>query len=437
MKKRIINTFRYRDCDAFAKYLHHQSLQGWHFKEWQFGLVFERGEPADIHYAVEVFPNGAEMDTRPEEDTLEYAEYCEAAGWKLLDSSRKFCISRRTKETSVPIVEPEERFENIRKAEWLLWLSRSIPVFMLTGMQWSQLLSRNFKNWIFSDLMLLTLLFMTFVSIQILSEGIALLLWAHTRRRMLKAGEIPAYGRKRHWDTRMLPFLLYIIFAGFLAYHQEQIYLPILFPAAAILILLLFTGAVIAFWRPSRAGNWIFQIVSSCMILVSFCAITSVLIFSTPDPGNVSEDMKNPPLIQADYRHMKGEISSIYTDHIEGILGKADRFDVTYQKNPFTGGTSDNNMETDSLRYTIYQSRSPWILNRLWKEEMPDPKEHPQERTKAWDALSAVSQERNDHSYKELIRYSDRLLVLYSDEKLEDSQIEIIRQKLCPVQSQE
>ncbi len=94
-------------------------------------------------------------------------------------------------------------------------------------------------------------------------------------------------------------------------------------------------------------------------------------------------------------------------------------------------------METDSLRYTIYQSRSPWILNRLWKEEMPDPKEHPQERTKAWDALSAVSQERNDHSYKELIRYSDRLLVLYSDEKLEDSQIEIIRQKLCPVQSQE
>lgn len=95
MRKRVMSTFRYRDCDAFAEYLHQQSLQGWHFKEWRFGLVFEKGEPADIYYIVEIFPNGTEMDTRPEEEAQEYAQYCEAAGWKLLDSNRKFCIFRR------------------------------------------------------------------------------------------------------------------------------------------------------------------------------------------------------------------------------------------------------------------------------------------------------------------------------------------------------
>ncbi len=82
-KRRSINTFCYRDCDAFAEFLHSQSLQGWHFKEFRLGLLFEKGEPADIFYAVEVFPKGTEMDTRPERDTEEYAEYCEAAGWRL------------------------------------------------------------------------------------------------------------------------------------------------------------------------------------------------------------------------------------------------------------------------------------------------------------------------------------------------------------------
>lgn len=428
MKKRVMNTFRYRDCDAFAKYLHHQSLQGWHFKEWRFGLVFEKGEPADIYYAVEVFPNGAEMDTRPEKDAQEYAEYCETAGWKLLDSSRKFCIFRRVKETAVPIVEPEERFENIRKAEFLLWLDRGIPVFLLTGMQWGQLLSWNFKNWIFSDLMLLTLFFMTFVSLQILSEGIVLLFWSCTSLMMLKKGDNPAYGRKRHFDSRMLPFLLYVLCAGFLIYHQEYPYPPVLLPAAVTLILLLLTGAGIAFWRPSRADNWIFQIGAACIILV----FTTVLIFSGTASDHMSEDVKKPPLSQADYRHMEGEILSVDEDHIEGILGSADRFYVDYHKADFTDSTPDN-AETDSLRYTIYQSSHPWILDKLWEDEIPDSKEYLQERTKAWDALLALSQGGSDRIYKELVRYPDRLLVLYSDEKLEDPQIEIIRQKLYQV----
>ena len=75
MKKRKIGiSFNYRSCDAFAEYLHEQSLQGWHFKEFRLGMVFEQGDPADIDYTVEVFPNGTEMDTRPEASTEEYAD---------------------------------------------------------------------------------------------------------------------------------------------------------------------------------------------------------------------------------------------------------------------------------------------------------------------------------------------------------------------------
>ena len=69
------------------------SLDGWHFQKWQMGLVFEKGEPADITYCVEVFPKGSEMDLKPEEQAEEYADYCSVAGWELIDGQRKSASS--------------------------------------------------------------------------------------------------------------------------------------------------------------------------------------------------------------------------------------------------------------------------------------------------------------------------------------------------------
>ena len=94
-RKREFPKFRYRECDAFAEYLQERSMKGWHFKEWKFGLVFEKGEPEDIVYDVEVLPKGSEMSLRPEMETEEYAEYCKAAGWKMIDAQRRFCIFRK------------------------------------------------------------------------------------------------------------------------------------------------------------------------------------------------------------------------------------------------------------------------------------------------------------------------------------------------------
>ena len=51
--RRVFHSFRYTECDAFAEYLHEMSLDGWHFKKWQMGLLFEKGEPVDITYCVD------------------------------------------------------------------------------------------------------------------------------------------------------------------------------------------------------------------------------------------------------------------------------------------------------------------------------------------------------------------------------------------------
>ena len=87
--KTVRKSFEYRQCDDFAAYLNHMARQGWHFKQELYGLIFEQGEPEDAVYAVEVFSGASEYDTRPEPRTEEFAEYCEAAGWKMIDAWRK------------------------------------------------------------------------------------------------------------------------------------------------------------------------------------------------------------------------------------------------------------------------------------------------------------------------------------------------------------
>ena len=91
-KKTTFKVFDYMHCDDFARYLERMAAKGRHFKEWGAGLKFEKGEPKQVNYAVEVFTKASETDLRPEPNTQEFAEYCEAADWKLVDAKQKFCI---------------------------------------------------------------------------------------------------------------------------------------------------------------------------------------------------------------------------------------------------------------------------------------------------------------------------------------------------------
>ena len=97
-RKTVFIGFDYMHCDDFAKYLSEMAAKGWHFKEWGAGLKFEQGEPKKATYAVEVFTEASENDMRPEPHTREFAEYCEAAGWKFVDAKQKFCIFKKIEE---------------------------------------------------------------------------------------------------------------------------------------------------------------------------------------------------------------------------------------------------------------------------------------------------------------------------------------------------
>ncbi|MBR6399512.1 MAG: DUF2812 domain-containing protein, partial [Lachnospiraceae bacterium] len=116
MKRHIFRSFPYTRSDDFAAWLSEMAAKGWIFEGFGLGLIFEKGEPQEITYAVNTFLPGSEMDTRPEPQAEEFAEYCRAAGWELVDAKKRFCVFKRVQEDAVPILTEEEMVENAARA---------------------------------------------------------------------------------------------------------------------------------------------------------------------------------------------------------------------------------------------------------------------------------------------------------------------------------
>ena len=309
-RKTVRKNFRYIECDAFAEYLRDMSLQGWHFCGWTSGLVFEKGEPEDVCYCVEVFPKGSEMDTAPEPDAMDYAEYCRAAGWELIDGQRSFCIFRRIDEDAVPIVTEEERLENIFRAERKALLSELTSRSFLTLVFWREFLGNQFEDWAFSDARLLLLLFCTVMTVYRLCK-IAALYVLRTRCRRKTSVGVPVYYGRRNAARRAESIAGVLALAGSAVYAciaEEWAVFPIL---AAMYLIFFGIDFYIGHIRPKRKENWGLQIGAGILSVLVLLVIAAA-VFSIPGavPGQETDtdvqasDAPDLSLRPEDYRSL-------------------------------------------------------------------------------------------------------------------------------------
>lgn len=420
-QKRIFRQFHYWECDSFAEYLHNMSAKGWHFKGWKLGMIFEKGEPEEIYYDVEAFSKGSEMDTRPEPETEEYADYCEAAGWKFIDSSRRFCVFQRQAEDAVPIVTPEERLQNIKKASWRKWIPEAFTFLFVSANFWVQLFHFNFERYIFWDLMLFFIFAATLGVTEKFVELVFMLVEGHRKKKELAEGGIPFYGGRLQAVLsyfRSYMGIAVVTISLVIACMQESYYImAILFITALVLLLIL---AAVALWRPSREDNWMLQLGGGLGILAVMLPVLIAVMISGEDKGR--ELITDIPLTQADYRSVSGEVEFTDEWHFNGILGEMAAYTVDY-KEP-TGPWGGN---TDRLNYYVYRTDHAWILNRIWDQYLERMK-NPEDYTQQWKAQAAVHDHRGGNFY--LVLFQEQLLYLYSDEPLEENQIPIICDKL-------
>ena len=414
-KKTTFKGFDYMHCDDFARYLERMAAKGWHFKEWGAGLKFEKGEPKQVVYAVEVFTKASETDLRPEPNTQEFAEYCEAAGWKLVDAKQKFCIFQKIDENAVDILTPEERVQNSWKATFSF---SPILLLILYGanmvLQLRNLFGPMFSYGIFSTLSLFNVSVWSFLFLAQLMKFISAMMIKSRSLKKIKDKQKIYIGSnrdgKKRWNGNTFSTMILLMLTLIMLLMLEDTALVFYF-----VLLMVGTFAfslILAKVRPDATTNVAIQVVFTIVYMFLLIMIPFAIFSSRQEER---ESLENVPLLVSDYREVSEYVDDISISYDENMLGSKEHYWVYG--------------EEESISYEIYRSKHSWILNRIWEDEMDKSQnENKTECTKDWEADIAYRNEIGDY----YVRYEDAILIFYEDREyvLVPWQIEVIRDKL-------
>lgn len=412
--KTIFKGFDYMHCDDFARLLMDMAAKGWHFKEWGAGLKFEKGEPEQAVYAVEVFTKASEDNLRPEPSTREFAEYCEAAGWKFVDAKQKFCIFKKIDDDAVALFTEEERIENACKG---MFSTSAIVLLVLYGinavLQWSILFS-SFESYIFSVNSLFNLAIWNLLFIV---QGCKIFYTLYAKRKLKKAlfkGEKIYIGvckdGKFRFSINEIYLILFIILL--LCYLLMLGEITAVYYYLGIIVVTIGFAVLLSHFRPDNTTNILVQI-GFCFLL--FIVILVVALTITDNEEDDIASLKDElPLQVADYRDLSGEIEDIDIYHDENLLGSTATYFI---------------FADDYVYYDIYRTKHDWIINKIWKNVMESfYAVDGVDCTEDWGAEQAI----RDKTGTYYVRYEDVILVLDENEDIyfTTDQIDIIRDKL-------
>lgn len=414
-KKTTFKVFDYMHCDDFAKYLERMAAKGWHFKEWGAGLKFEKGEPEQVTYAVEVFNKAKETDLRPEPNTKEFAEYCEAAGWKLVDAKQKFCIFKKVDENAVDILTPEERVENSWKATYSFSAFLLLVLYGINmALQFRNLFGPMFSYSIFSTLSLFNVSVWTFLFLTQLMKFVSAVTVKMKLLKQIKSGREIYIGTnkegKKRWNGHTFSVMILMMLCLIMLVMLEDTRLVIYYVFLMVGTFAFVT--ILAKVRPDAETNMIIQVVFTIVYMFLIILIPFMIFTNDREKRN---NIENVPLTISDYKECLEDTDDISISLNKNILGSKEHYWVYG--------------EEESISYEIYRSKHSWILNRIWEDEADKKQnENKTDCTSDWEADIAFRNKIGDY----YVRYEDAILIFYTDmeNELDSGQISIIRDKL-------
>lgn len=113
--KRRLEAFSFFDHTGISRHLEDMARKGWMIEKLDnFGWIYRRIEPKEIHFFVSYFPKASEFDPEPTEEQKRFHDFCEHAGWKLACTSAQIQIFYNEQGNPIPIeTEPELEVEAI------------------------------------------------------------------------------------------------------------------------------------------------------------------------------------------------------------------------------------------------------------------------------------------------------------------------------------
>ena len=410
-KKTVFKGFDYMHCDDFARFLSDMAAKGWHFREWGVGLKFEKGEPEQVTYAIEVFSGASDNDMRPEPHTQEFAEYCEAAGWKLMDAKQKFCIFKKVDEQAVAMFTPEERVRNACKASISgTALALLILAAVNVALQWINF-TMQFERYIFSGALLFTFcLWHAFL----IGQSFKFIYVFYKKRQLskkIKEGKDIYIGSNKEGrqflSVKEVGELLLLLLLSFYFLHNR---IDLIIVNAIIIFVTVLLAIILNKIRPDASTSVAIQSVVAISLLLVFFIYIAVLLADDNEMSNWTKD--DLPLEVTDYRECTDTIESLDIYHDSTFLGNMDKYYIF--------------MENDLVYYEVYESNHAWILDEIWKDVL-DAKynEDAVDCTTDWEAQLALRNKLGRY----YIRYENKIFILSDDEDIymTPEQIAIIR----------
>lgn len=413
-KKTVFKVFDYMHCDDFAGFLERMAAKGWHFKEWGAGLVFEKGEPEQVIYAVEVFMKAKESDLRPEPKTQEFAQYCEAAGWEFVDAKQKFCIFKKKDDNAVEILTPEERVKNSVKSTFSV---SNIILIILYGLnavlQVRNMFGSRFSYNVFSTVSFFAIAVWSFLFLGLLLRLVYTSISGHKLRKQIENGQEIYIGSnkegKKWWDGHIFSTIVLLFIFLFMLMMLEN-------TALVIFDVFIFVGTLafsvfLAKVRPESDTNMMIQVIFVIVYIFLFFLV-SFAVFSE-DFGD-RHSIEDVPLKISDYREATGTTTDVSIYHEKNMLGSYEDYFL---------------LGSEHIYYKIYRSDYDWILNRIWEEEFH--KKYNDNKTdcqQEWEAEAAYRNEGGEY----YVRYEKTILIFSEDARipLNEEQISIICDKL-------
>lgn len=424
MTKRVFRKFGYSEIDDFAAFLTKMAKEGWHFKEWKWGLVFEKGEPEDVIYAVEIFIKGSGWDLRPDKDTDEFAEYCKAAGWEFVDYCRKLLIFKKISDDADEIVTAKEHFENAGKEELKNIFSQLLCWGLIAGINLKSSFIDSFYYNIFNSAMLLILAVYFIGLFGNLLYAVKITSWYLKNRKLVADGFKVYVGKgelkqkKKHQLESVLSIIIVaILFVALLMERAVGYGISLL-----VFVLLLFSClSALEYLRPSKNEYIVSVVAISFLVPILFAFV----VFMDSDNENIYKEKNLAPLLQEDYREVEYEFEELEMQKASNLFGEISYFNVEY----FNHAENEEDESCDSIDYIVINSENDWIIENCWKQltERDDETDY-YECTDEWKAEYAIKYDDWLDTY--CVRYEDQILIFKFEPKLTTEQMDIIREKL-------
>ena len=410
--------FSYTRCDDFAAYLSDMAAKGWKLVSLGAFMKFEEAEPVHTVYDAQVFMNNRENDFVPTQTTLEFSDYCKAAGWEMTDSYRKYVVFREIKSDAVPILSSVEKINSVFRASVRIDL-RIFLIMAFYALLWLGVFMNTRPDMFFFHPMSPVITLVTsVVAVCSLIHIIWLILWQRTKKSLLQAGENVYIGNRNfRTGTSVLRFFIPVFLAVFylMTGKPSGPFLVLLFGELAILVLIIIR-------RPDAGGTFLISLMGN--ICIFFLAVVFLFAGEINTSQNKAADY-DVPLKAEDLYEPDGILKSAEFYRTESPFGSRTEYISVY--------TDARNHWDQYFRVVVYRSPYSFAIDKVYDRFTRDSlnlNEIEYAPSELWgtDRIRVYGDSLSYGYY--FIAYPNALLEMQIETELDADQIRLIRQRL-------